>query len=132
MRKTLLLFCLMLSLAVFADDKKREQDCPPPPPQEQLTPEQQARKHTAMLTRMLKLSEQQVDTVYKIHLKYAKLRNEVEKKKDKHKLFDLMSEELRGVLSEEQYQVFEEFKKKGTNGRQLQLGRQHIMPPKPE
>ena len=38
------------------------------------TPEEEALKQTEMLSRELMLNEQQRDTVYKIHLKYARMR----------------------------------------------------------
>ena len=70
------------------------------------TPEEEAEKQTEMLYRELSLSEQQRDTVYKIHLKYAKLRQISNTRAEGLQRLNDMTKELLAVMTEEQQQAF--------------------------
>ena len=66
------------------------------------TPEEEALKQTEMLSRELSLSEQQRDTVYKIHLKYARLRQVSNTRAEGLERLNAMTKELLAVMTPEQ------------------------------
>jgi len=70
------------------------------------TPEEEAEKQTEMLYRELNLTEQQRDTVYKIHLKYAKLRQISNTRAEGLQRLNDMTRELLAVMTENQQQAF--------------------------
>lgn len=70
------------------------------------TPQEIARKQTAMLQRELKLSEAQMDTVYKIQLKYAQMRAVSNTRKEALERMNSMTEELLSVMTKEQRELF--------------------------
>ena len=70
------------------------------------TPEEEAMKQTEMLSRELTLSEQQRDTVYKIHLKYALLRQVSNTRAEGLERLNSMTKELLAVMTPEQQEAF--------------------------
>ncbi len=67
------------------------------------TAEEEAAKQTAMLLRNISLDSSQLDTVYAVHLRYAKLRRRPEYANNRRQLFEQMISELKGILTEGQY-----------------------------
>ena len=70
------------------------------------TPEEEALKQTEMLSRELTLSEQQRDTVYKIHLKYAIQRQISNTRAEGLARLNAMTQELLAVMTPEQREAF--------------------------
>lgn len=70
------------------------------------TPEEEALKQTQMLQRELELTQQQVDTVYQIHLKYALLRQESNTRAEALERMNRMTEELLAVMTRAQQELF--------------------------
>ncbi len=70
------------------------------------TPEEEALKQTEMLSRELALSEQQRDTVYRIHLKYARLRQVSNTRAEGLARLNAMTKELLAVMTPEQQEAF--------------------------
>ncbi len=77
-----------------------------PCPHPERTPQQEAEKHTEVMARRLQLSAWQVDTVYAIHLKYARLRRKAACRTDMIQFLEKMNQELRNVLTETQYEQY--------------------------
>lgn len=91
----IVLVALMLSLSVHGEGLS----------QPQRTPEEVARKQTAMLCRHLGLRDSiQKDTLYRMHLKYARMRQISPERNTERR--DQMDAELRGILTPEQYESF--------------------------
>lgn len=61
---------------------------------------------TEMLKRELQLSQAQVDTVYRIHLKYALLREQSNTRAEALERMNRMTTELLGVMTKPQQQLF--------------------------
>lgn len=98
MKKSILIFFLA-SFAYIAFGQPAE-------PQ-QRTPEEIARKQNAMLARELGLTDSiQLDTLYRMHLKYAKLRMVSNTRAEDLNRLQAMTEELKGILTAQQYQQF--------------------------
>lgn len=73
----------------------------------QPTPEETARKHTEMLVRDLNITDSALtDTIYRIHLKYAILRQTNNSRAEHLIHVQQMYDELQQVLSKEQYDQF--------------------------
>ena len=70
------------------------------------TPEEEALKQTEMLSRELTLNEQQRDTVYKIHLKYARLRQISNTRAEGLARLNAMTKELLSIMTPEQREAF--------------------------
>ena len=70
------------------------------------TPEEEALKQTEMLSRELMLNEQQRDTVYKIHLKYARLRQISNTRAEGLARLNAMTKELLSIMTPEQREAF--------------------------
>lgn len=70
------------------------------------TPEEEAQKQTQMLQRELSLTEQQCDTVYRIHLKYARLRQISNTRAEGVQRMNDMMSELLNVMTKPQQQAF--------------------------
>ena len=70
------------------------------------TPEEEALKQTEMLSRELSLSEQQRDTVYKIHLKYAIQRQISNTRAEGLARLNAMTQELLAIMTPEQREAF--------------------------
>lgn len=70
------------------------------------TPEEEALKQTEMLSRELMLNEQQRDTVYKIHLKYARLRQISNTRAEGLERLNAMTKELLSIMTPEQREAF--------------------------
>ena len=70
------------------------------------TPEEEALKQTEMLSRELTLNEQQRDTVYKIHLKYARLRQISNIRAEGLERLNAMTKELLSIMTPEQREAF--------------------------
>lgn len=73
----------------------------------QRTPEEVARKQTEMLIRDLEIKDSlQIDTIYRIHLRYARLRQVSNTRAEHLERVQQMYNELRQVLTTEQYEQF--------------------------
>ena len=71
------------------------------------TPEEVARKQTEMLIRDLEIKDSmQIDTIYRIHLRYARLRQVSNTRAEHLERVQQMYNELRQVLTTEQYEQF--------------------------
>ena len=70
------------------------------------TPEEEALKQTEMLSRELTLNEQQRDTVYRIHLKYARLRQISNTRAEGLERLNAMTKELLSIMTPEQREAF--------------------------
>ena len=70
------------------------------------TPEEEALKQTEMLSRELTLNEQQRDTVYKIHLKYARMRQISNTRAEGLARLNAMTKELLSIMTPEQREAF--------------------------
>ncbi len=77
-----------------------------PPKHVQRTPEQEAAKHTEMMKRDLQLSEEQVDTIYRLNLKYAKLRRLASSREALFQNLDNKRQELKNLLTPSQYEQY--------------------------
>jgi len=73
----------------------------------QRTPEEIALKQNLMLIRELGLSDSaQLDTLFRMHLKYARLRAISNTRGENLERLQAMTEELRSILSPEQFKLF--------------------------
>ena len=73
----------------------------------QRTPEEIARKQTEMLVRDLEIKDSlQIDTIFRIHLRYARLRQVSNTRAEHLERVQQMYNELRQVLTQEQYEQF--------------------------
>lgn len=70
------------------------------------TPEEIASKQTEMLSRELGLSEEQRDTIYQIHLKYARMREQSNTRQQAMERMNAMTSELLNVLTPKQREAF--------------------------
>ncbi len=71
------------------------------------TAEEEARKQTGMMVRELGLSDSvQIDTLYRLHLKYARLRRQSNTRQEELNRLVLFTNELKDILTEEQYSRF--------------------------
>lgn len=99
--KHILLSILLALIALPLSAQSAPEACP------QRTPEEVAQKQTGMLVRRLHLTDSiQRDTLYRMHLKYARQRqisNTVREARDRRMAMD---EELKGILTAEQYEAF--------------------------
>lgn len=97
MKNILLATLMMMSFAAFAQNDEYRPS---------RTPEEEALKQTEMLSRELTLSEQQRDTVYKIHLKYALMRQVSNTRAEGLQRLNAMTKELLSVMTPEQQEAF--------------------------
>ncbi len=73
----------------------------------QRTAEDEARKQTAMMIRDLCLTDSlQKDTLYRLHVKFARLRRQLSSRYDRSATHHLFINELKGILTDEQYRRF--------------------------
>ena len=70
------------------------------------TPEEEAMKQTEMLQRELALTDQQYDTIYRIHLKYARMRQVSNTRAEMLERLNKMMAELINMLTPEQQVLF--------------------------
>ena len=70
------------------------------------TPEEEAMKQTEMLQRELMLTPQQQDTIYRIHLKYARLRQISNTRAEMLERMNAMSAEITNMLTPQQKKLF--------------------------
>lgn len=70
------------------------------------TPEEEAMKQTEMLQRELMLTEQQHDTIYRIHLKYARLRQVSNTRAEMLERMNAMTAEITNMLTPLQKKLF--------------------------
>ena len=71
------------------------------------TAEEIAKKQTHRLVRELDIKDSlQIDTLYKMHLKYARMRVKSNTRREDLERLMSMTEELKGILTEEQYNTF--------------------------
>lgn len=70
------------------------------------TPEEEASKQTEMLQRELELTQQQHDTIYKIHLHYAILRRISNTRQEALQRINAMTSDILNVLNEKQRELF--------------------------
>ena len=73
----------------------------------QRTPEEIAEKQTSKLMRELNITDSvQLDTLYRMHLKYARMRQKSNTRREDLERLISMTEELKGILTEEQFNRF--------------------------
>lgn len=70
------------------------------------TPEEEAMKQTEMLQRELMLTPQQQDTIYRIHLKYARLRQISNTRAEMIERMNTMTSEITNMLTPQQKKLF--------------------------
>ena len=100
-----IIFLSSFALSVFAAPQPPSSESSPCTPQR--TPEEIARKHTEMLVRDLNIKDSlQIDTIYRIHLRYARLRQVSNTRSEHLERVQQMYNELRQVLTQEQYDRF--------------------------
>ena len=100
MQRLFYLLLLFVSVAVCAQSQAVN-DRP------QRTPDELAKKQTEMLVRRLHLTDSvQRDTLYRLHLKYAKLRMISNTVREDLERRIAINDELKGILSPEQYEQF--------------------------
>ena len=75
------------------------------------TPEQEAAKQTVMLAQYLSLTQNQIDSIYNVHYRYAVLRRQPQQEGNRRLLFEQMLFEVRRFLTDEQKVKFEEMQK---------------------
>lgn len=101
----LLFFLSVFALSAFAAPQPPSSESSPCIPQR--TPEEIARKQTEMLVRDLCIKDSlQIDTIYRIHLRYARLRQVSNTRAEHLERVQQMYGELRTVLTQEQYEQF--------------------------
>ena len=98
MRHIILLTLLMMASMMAVAQTEEFRPC--------RTPEEEALKQTEMLSRELQLTEQQRDTVYRIHLKYARMRQISNTRAEGLQRMNTMTQELLAVMTEEQRERF--------------------------
>lgn len=97
MRKFLLLIGMLLwAFGLFAQEEGHPVR----------TPEEEALKQTEMLQVELQLTEAQYDTIYRIHLKYARLRQLSNTRAEAIERLNLMTQEITAVLTKKQQDLF--------------------------
>lgn len=129
---------ITLSLLVFSLSAMAQQFVGDAP---QRTPEESARKQTEMLVRRLHLTDSvQRDTLYRMHLKYAKQRAISNTVREDLERRLAVNEELKGILTPEQYEQFQNLQiQSGPRRPQQAVGRvvpngaeRHTQPQQPE
>lgn len=95
MRKYLLIYCLFVSLSIFAQNVEKPQR----------SPEDIAQRQTAMLKQDLDLTDEQVEQVYVINLKYAQLGRPQNQEQADERIKQKLSD-LKAILTEQQYESF--------------------------
>lgn len=93
---------LFFILLIFAMSATYAQE----PERPRRTPEEEAEKYTQMLQRELGLDSIQRDTVYKINLKYARLRRISNTRAENLDRMNRLTTELQGVLTAKQFNAF--------------------------
>ena len=96
MKRPFFILVLFVASLAFAQDQNRPVR----------TPEEVAQKQTERLQRDLNLSQDQRDTIYRIHLKYAQLRKPNEEREIVAERIGRMITELNDMLTEEQRETF--------------------------
>lgn len=89
--------CMMFSLCCFGQELVDTDQ----------TPESYAQRLTGRMVRELNITDSvQCDTLYRMHLKYARLRATISNKDEKQALIPLFESELKQILSAQQYNLF--------------------------
>lgn len=71
------------------------------------TPEELAQKQTEMMVRDLDIADTAVrDTLYRLHLKYARMRKPSSTREEGHRLMMQLTEELKSILTPAQFNKF--------------------------
>ena len=98
MKRSFLIFVLFgMAVGVWS------QTCPAP----RRTAEEEARKQTGMMVRELSLTDSaQIDTLYRLHLKFARLRRQSNTRQEELNRLVRFTDELKGILTDEQYTRF--------------------------
>lgn len=97
MRKYLFLISLFLSIALVAQEPQRLQR----------TPQEEARTQTERLVRELGISDSvRVDTIYRMHLKYAKMRQVGLSRQENLDRMQAIYGELKQLLTPEEFERF--------------------------
>lgn len=108
--KRFVLFSILILAAVYAAAQ-------PPEPEEYMPrrkPEEVAKKQTEMLVRELSLTDSSViDTLYRVHLRYARMRHEGCSREDDMSRLCQLESELKQILTAEQYAQFMSHRQQG-------------------
>ena len=99
MKRNFLLLCVLsMCLSIFAQQ---------PHQGPQRTPEEEAMKQTIMLIHELELSDSaQIDTLYRMYLKYARLRRHGSTRQQDLDRMQSMTAEMKTILTAQQYDMF--------------------------
>lgn len=98
--KNIILSSLLLAVGVSLSAQTYQ-------PMPQRTPEEEAWKQTAMLLREVGMTDSlQRDTLYRMHLKYAQMRQKSNTRMEGMQRMMAMYKELKGILTPEQYNRF--------------------------
>ncbi len=91
-----LIFCIGSAMWTYAQQNERVQR----------TPEQEAAKHTEMMRRDLQLSTEQIDTIYRLNLKYAKARRLATSREELFTFIEKKRQELQCILTQSQFEQY--------------------------
>jgi len=98
MRKYLLFTCLLFSFVLLAQE---------PSDRPQRTPEEEALKQTTRLVRELGIQDSvRIDTLYKMHLKYARFRQKGLTRAENMERMQAIYAELKNLLTPEEFERF--------------------------
>ena len=100
----LLLLAMLLAGWIFAQDQSSTMP--------QRTPEEEALKQTEKMVRMLGITDSvEIDTLYRMKLKYAKIRRQANNRDEHIQHSQQAEEELKGILTPAQYERFKQIQK---------------------
>ncbi len=116
--KRLLFFSILILSALHAVAQPPEPDYP------QRKPEEIAKKQTEMLVRELSICDSaKIDTIYRLHLKYARMRMVSNTRAEDLSRLQQLYAELEEILSRQQYEQFMNHQMQGPRRPQTPLGR---------
>ena len=102
MRKYLFLICFLFSSVAWAQEPARDYF-----PRPQRTPEEEALKQTTRLVRELDIHDSvRIDTLYRMHLKYAKFRQKGLTRAENMERMQAIYAELKVLLTPEEFERF--------------------------
>lgn len=116
--KRLFICTLLIFIALYVAAQ------PPETEQPQRKPEEVAKKQTEMLVRELSICDSaKIDTLYRLHLKYARMRQRSNTRAEDLSRLQQLYAELEHILSKEQYERFMNHQLQGPRRPQTPLGR---------
>ncbi len=116
--KRLFIYTLLILITLYAMAQSSEAEQP------QRKPEEVAKKQTEMLVRELSICDSaKIETLYRLHLKYARMRQESNTRTEDLSRLQQLYAELEQILSKEQYERFMSHQLQGPRRPQTPLGR---------